>query len=619
MELFEIYSHLSQKYKVEAVFIQGSESTFYGYGKIMGQLNEELNLLQPISDVNKSLKISSRAIDKIEDHLKDFNHSYLILKLHESDLDSSLNKKEYIVESGSNKNAFDEKFDNKNSNGNYPKRRKTTLEIIQEEGNDEIKLNQEQTKVLHDIDEWVKGENPIAVLTGRAGTGKTTLLKSVVSLLKKRKKTFSLLAPTGRAARVLKAKTQQAAITIHQEIYVFDKDDMQLSDDSENQQLKFEESDFSLNFKLKAEENISQIYIIDESSMIGNRKQADGELNFGSGKLMTDLLTQTGVINRKNVDSKILFVGDKIQLPPIREIESLGLIPDTLFKEFNLPFIPKYFELKKVMRQSGNSLILKNAEKLRSSVENKSFIMPTIETDNKTVLRTQPDKIKNKVLRDLDFKKHIMVTRSNAAAYSYNKTFREKIYGENHQGLVPNDLIMATRNTLDGNVTNGDIFQVIKIVSSETKRVTLNKSAEFKNKPKHIDLNFKRIIVRLIEHDDDKNNIEIFVIENLLNKPEIFLDKDEIIASRIDWNNRIREKNYSIEEKKDSYLTDKYINAVPIKFAYAITCHKAQGGEWDNVSIHLPMYNSEDEEYFRWLYTAITRSTKVLSFINLPE
>ena len=83
---------------------------------------------------------------------------------------------------------------------------------------------------------------------------------------------------------------------------------MQLSDDSENQQLKFEESDFSLNFKLKAEENISQIYIIDESSMIGNRKQADGELNFGSGKLMTDLLTQTGVINRKNVDSKILFL-----------------------------------------------------------------------------------------------------------------------------------------------------------------------------------------------------------------------------------------------------------------------------------------------------------------------
>ena len=78
-------------------------------------------------------------------------------------------------------------------------------------------------------------------------------------------------------------------------------------------------------------------------------------------------------------------------------------------------------------------------------------------------------------------------------------------------------------------------------------------------------------------------------------------------------------ETHSIEEKKDSYLTDKYINAVPIKFAYAITCHKAQGGEWDNVSIHLPMYNSEDEEYFRWLYTAITRSAKVLSFINLPE
>ena len=618
MELFEIYSHLSQKYKVEAVFIQGSESTFYGYGKIMGQLNEELNLLQPISDVNKSLKISSRAIDKIEDHLKDFNHSYLILKLHESDLDSSLNKKEYIVESGSNKNAFDEKFDNKNANGNYPKKRKTTVEIVQE--NDKtITLNQEQKNALFEIGEWIKSDNSIAMLTGRAGTGKTTLLKSVVALLEKRKLTYSLLAPTGRAARVLKAKTERQASTIHNEIYVFDKDEMKISGDSEVQQLAFEESDFSLNFKIKDEENLAQVYIVDESSMLGNKKSPSNDLNFGSGHLLTDLLTQIGVINKKNVDSKILFVGDKAQLPPIRELDSLALSPDLLIKEFKLPFKPKYLELKKVMRQSGNSLILKNAEKLRTCIEEKSDFMPKIEVDNNTVSHTTPETIKNYVIEKQNFKHHIMVTRSNKQAYSYNSVFREKVYGKNQKELMPGDLIMATRNSLNGGVSNGDIYEVIKILTSETRRVSLSKSTEYKNNSKYIELKYKKIVARLIEHEEDKNNVEIFITENLFYKPEIFLHKDEIVASHVDWNNRIRDENFKIEEKRDSYLNDKYLNAVPMKFAYAITCHKAQGGEWENVSIFLPVKSTIDESYFRWLYTAITRSTKALSFINLPK
>jgi superfamily I DNA/RNA helicase len=182
-----------------------------------------------------------------------------------------------------------------------------------------------------------------------------------------------------------------------------------------------------------------------------------------------------------------------------------------------------------------------------------------------------------------------------------------------------NDLIMVAKNTLSHEVSNGDVLRVISILSSEKKQVVLNKSSEYMKDRKIINLYYKKIIARHIDHDDDKYNIEIFVTENLLKKPEIYFDKDEIIAARVDWNNRVKRKKYSLEEKKLSYVNDEYINAIPIKFGYAITCHKAQGSEWEDVSIHLPIHHMKNETGLRWMYTAMTRSQKDLSFVNLPR
>ena len=184
---------------------------------------------------------------------------------------------------------------------------------------------------------------------------------------------------------------------------------------------------------------------------------------------------------------------------------------------------------------------------------------------------------------------------------------------------MPNDLIIVMKNTLSGDVSNGDILRVISILDSEKKQVVLSKSPKYKRQRRIVNLYYKKIIARHIHYNDNRHDIEILVSENLLKGPGVFPEKDEIIAARVDWNNRIKTKKYSLDEKKLSYLNDPYINAIPIKYAYALTCHKAQGSEWNDVSIHLKMNNQNDEGELRWLYTAMTRSKGELSFVNLPR
>ena len=628
MTLFEIYDSLNAKYESDIVIIQGSSSTYYCYGKKVGNLVRELNLLQPVEE-NQSIKLSKDSIIQIEGHLIERNYRYIVLDLTIDLSDKEYRKHKWGVTKSNIFDAIGEHFDNRNKAGNYPKKIKKAVEIAEysdlTDNNNEnnlsnkIELNPEQKKTLRNIDEWISSSNSIAILSGRAGSGKTTLLKSVVTLLEIRKKTYVLLAPTGRASRVLSKKTNREARTIHKEIYEFDIDKMKINEDDDKQQLAFEESDFSLDFKIKAQENIAQIYIIDEASMIGDNRQAKGELNFGSGKILDDLLLQIGVIHRKNVNTKILFVGDKMQLPPIREINSVALEPDYLLRKFKLPELPQYFELTTVMRQAKNSLVLSNAENLRKKILDNNFSSLKIIIDNKSVFRTTVQDSQYDGISANDFSRRIMVTRSNATAYGYNKSIRASRFGvKDIDALMIGDQIIVTTNSPLYDCFNGDILTVIKIIESDVRTVELNKSGQYKNKPKKINLFFKKLIVRPIEYSDDKYNKSIVIIENLLNKPEIFLDTEETIASRVDWNNRIRDLDLSSDEKKKNFFDDKYINAVRIKYAYAITCHKAQGGEWDDVTIFLQGL-SHTSEYYRWLYTAMTRSSNKLSFINLQE
>lgn len=628
MTFLEIYKFIEEKYQVDIICIQGNRETFYCYGKKANLFAKDLKLKEAEGNI-KSVKFPVSQLEKIEDYLKHYEYTFIALELFESIKESEFNEKRYVATKASFPEAIGISFDNKNSSGQYPRKKKSSLEetlamtsevrapsldVVQS-----ITLNEEQASILSKINDWISSDNSIAILSGRAGTGKTTLLKFVVRLLEKRRKTFSLLAPTGRAARILSKKTGLDAHTIHKEIYVLDADAIKMADDSDQQQQAFEESDFAIQFKIKAEENLSQIYIIDESSMIGDMKVSDGEINFGTGRLLSDLLTQTGVINRKNVNTKILFVGDHAQLPPIREDTSPALNKEYLFNRFKLKSIPELFELTTVMRQAKNSLILNNAELIRAHIDEKDFTPLSIKVDSHQVFITTPTKAQDKILNN-HLESSIMVTRSNKTAYHYNQSVRSRRFiKEKINDIQESDLIIVTNNSQKYNCYNGDIYKIIKVGSKEIRQVTLEKSSQFRERPLSVSLNYRDVIVRPVEFKDDSNQDKsIKIIENLLNKPEAFLEKNESIAAHVDWNNRIRNKNLTVEEKKIELLSDPYLNAVQVKYAYAITCHKAQGGEWDHVSIFLEgIY--QNESYYRWLYTAITRATISLSFINLPR
>ena len=627
MKLTDIYKNLEKKYNADIIIIQGLSTTYYAYGKKISNLVDELNLMQPVIDDKFAIKIASSKINQIEDHLKESNYQYIILELTTSTIDDEFRKDKYTVASTSIPESKGEIFDNRNASGNYPKRRRNTLEKVEaanifEENTHKlpteiIELNDEQKQTLRKINSWVDSNNRIAILTGRAGTGKTTLLKSVTNLLSKRKKSFQLLAPTGRASRILSKKSGQNSQTIHSEIYQFNIDKLNMKKDNDEQQQSFEEGDFSLDWGIKTSENLAQIYIIDEASMIGDREKPRGELNFGTGRLLNDLLFQTGIIDKKNTNTKILFVGDSMQLPPIKEENSVALDADYLLKKYRLDYYPEKFELTQVMRQAKNSLILSNAEILRDKISQKDYSPLKIKIDDNSVSRTTPKRSQNLGIENNDFSKRIVVSRSNAAAYGYNKSIRESRFGKNYtEDLMPDDQVIVTSNNPKYGCYNGDIYTIIEIIESETRPIKLSKSVKFKKNPEKIDLFFKTVVIRPIEFDDEKYNKKIIIIENLLNKPATFLSHEEIIASRVDWNNRIRDLNLDIEAKKRNLLEDEYINAVQIKYAYAITCHKAQGGEWENVTVYIE-YLQHNDSYYRWLYTAISRSINKLSFINL--
>lgn len=634
----DMYRKLKEKYNFDIICIQGTKENLNCYGEGANLIAKDFNL--DLTDFSSEkilfLRLNAIDIDKYESHFQNYEYSFAILELSISN-NSEFREQKYTVTKTSNKNALGEFFDNRKKDGTFPKIRRTKVEDVisgvlfnskehtksPAQPSLMLKPNEEQATVLKKIDKWVNNDNKnsIAILAGRAGTGKTTLLKFVVSLLQERKKTYSLLCPTGRAARILARKTNEETSTIHKEIYVLDTDKMKMDKDHEKQQLAFEESNFSLDFKLKAEENLSQVYIVDESSMVGDKKSAQGKMNFGTGRLLSDLLLQIGIL-RKNVNTKILFVGDYAQLPPIKEKISPALDKQYLLNEFKLKFEPEFFQLTGVLRQNKGSLILKNCEEIRSHIEQKDLIPFKLDIDGKSVRTTTPTEIKNNTIEVGNFNERIVITRSNATAYHYNKGLRERVFGakKKSESILEGDIILVTSNSQLFKCFNGDLYKVMSLEKSEKRIIRLEKSKQYKGKPETISLFYRNIVIRPIEflggdYNDDYNQ-SIKIIENVLLKEEIFLSPSETVAIHVDWNNKIRDKDLTVEEKKENFLSDPYINAVVVKYGYAITCHKAQGGEWADVCIY---FGGNWHEDYRWAYTALSRATEKLSFINLPS
>jgi len=471
-------------------------------------------------------------------------------------------------------------------------------------------LTKEQQEALTGIVSWVKSDSyPIAILSGKAGSGKTTLIKHIVSELKKEKKSFSLFAPTGRASRIIEKIVGVEAETIHKGIYTHDK--TTIDEDSE---LEFD--GFKVKYKLKNSDLNINLLIIDESSMISDHPNRSSALSFGSDRLLHDLLHYTKILLKdRRIKRKILFVGDTAQLPPIGDDVSPALSEKYFFDNYRVEC--KKFNLNEVVRQNQNNPILHNAEKIRNSIENKNYNQFKITGDSNVVRSINPVQAVKEFFNNQDIGSSVIITYMNSTANRYNKSIRKKIYGSSNLPVQKGDIILVTKNT--SSFSNGDLLRVIESKANNEEKVIDLKVKESRNltKKKQITLCYRDVVVRPIEATDETKDQHCKILENLLESSEGRLSSEENRSMVAEFCMRNQDIKSDTEIFNEHLKKDPYFNALVVKYGYAITCHKAQGGEWDNVIIDFDRVR-KNLAFFRWSYTAVTRAKKSLSVIKPP-
>jgi exodeoxyribonuclease-5 len=433
-----------------------------------------------------------------------------------------------------------------------------------------------------------KDKNQIFLLKGYAGTGKTTAMSTVVNNLWRAGLKFVLLAPTGRAAKVIANYSNQKAHTIHKKIYHPRK-----------------AKNGNISFVLQNNKHTDTIFIVDESSMIPDRSK-DMKL-FENGSLLDDLLSY--VYSGKNC--KLVLIGDTAQLPPVKLELSPALNKEILENDYHKKIIE--IELDQVLRQHQDSGILSNATQLRILLNDQMNLDFKFKLDFTDIIRlTDGYDIQDAISSAYDnegVEDTAFIVRSNKRANLYNQQIRSKIRGQENE-ISTGDLVMVVKNNYywlketssAGFIANGDICEIMQI---------------FKYKDLY-GFRFAEVTIRMIDYPDQKPFETVLLLNTL---------SSETPSLSFEDSNRLYEevkKDFSHErssyKKLLSIKKNKYYNALQVKFSYAITCHKSQGGQWKTVFIEQPyLPNGQDLSFYRWLYTAITRAQEKLYLIGFKN
>ena len=434
-----------------------------------------------------------------------------------------------------------------------------------------------------------KSKEDLFLLKGYAGTGKTTIIATIVKNLWKVKKSALLLAPTGRAAKVISNYTNKEAFTIHKKIYIPKTD-----------------KSGKTSFVLGPNKYKDTLFIVDEASMISDNSNQSHI--FGSGALLDDLIKFVYL----GYKCKLLLIGDTAQLPPV----NLDISPALDYSKLELNYNKNVsqIELDEVVRQSEDSGILFNATELRESISNKFFerFEFKLEGFNDIVRLVDGQDILD-AIHD-SYSEHgnqetALIVRSNKRANLYNQQIRDRILFNDNE-ITTGDLLMIVRNNYfwikpsseAGFIANGDIIEVLEVF-------TLKDLYGFR---------FAEVKVRLVDYPKMKPFETVLMLDTIsLETPSL---------PYVDGNNLYQEVLKDYENERSGYKKflavkkNKYLNSLQVKFSYAITCHKSQGGQWNNVFVEQPFLpNGIDLDYLRWLYTAITRAKEKLYLIGFQD
>jgi len=447
-----------------------------------------------------------------------------------------------------------------------------------------------QDQLLKSLSDFVLNNNEegVFLLKGYAGTGKTTVISTLVNNLWKTGYKSVLMAPTGRAAKVLGLYSKKSAFTIHRKIYHPKK-----------------EKNGGVTFNLQKNKHTNTIFIVDEASMIPDRN-ADSNF-FSNGSLLDDLISY--IYSGKNC--KLILIGDIAQLPPVKLNLSPALDKQTLIYNYNKEV--EEIELNEVMRQHSESGILFNATQLRVYLKDEIFNEFAFDLDYHDVIRLTDgyeiqdaihDAFQNNGVEDTAF-----IVRSNKRANQYNQQIRANILGQENE-ISTGDYIMIVKNnyfwlkdsTEVGFIANGDICEILEIFNYKDL----------------YGFKFAEVKLRMIDYPNQIPFETVILLDTLQSEsPSLTYDESNKLYHEV-------AKDYDDLSSKYKVMlaikNNKYFNALQVKFSYAMTCHKSQGGQWQNVFIEQPyLPNGQDISYLRWLYTAVTRAQKKLFLIGFKD
>ena len=474
-----------------------------------------------------------------------------------------------------------------------------------------LNLSKDQETALTKLEEFLNCPLQVFMLKGYAGSGKTTILKGLVEYLNAIDKDFALMAPTGRAAKIIRERTGQEAFTIHKAIYSYEE------------MVEIEEGD-SFYYYYKIQNNVDvagKIFIVDEASMLSDAKSEGEFFRFGSGYLLTDLINYTRV-SQRTVHSKIIFVGDPCQLPPVGDNSSKAFDANYLNEQFNLSSLET--EMKEVKRQSGESGILRAAAKIRKSITAGFFNDFNLRSNGKDLLNPSHQAFLDTWQESASPK--IIIASKNKTCLNLNLQIRERRFGNPNLPVQKSDIVIMGGNNYRKGIFNGEFAVISEVTDIVTHRtITL--------RGKNPVTLFWRDVELVFPDAESKNKIvRGKMLENFL-YGDNYLKPEETQALYVDFTTRHKDLKPKTEEFKNAITNDEYFNCLLMKYGYAVTCHKAQGGEWDNVFTVWDNDNMEgfdcftdnqrragktNQDFYRWAYTAITRASKTLYALNPP-
>ena len=453
-----------------------------------------------------------------------------------------------------------------------------------------FKPTYKQDIFFKEISEFITSDNnnAIFVLKGYAGTGKTTVISTIVNNLGAVAKKYVLLAPTGRAAKVIASYSAKPAFTIHKKIYFPKK------------------TSGGVSFTLQQNKHTNTIFIVDEASMISDTA-SDSKL-YANGSLLDDLISYV----YSGTNCKMILLGDTAQLPPVNLDVSPALDTEMLALHYDKEV--RSIELDEVMRQEENSGILINATALRELL--KDDFIPEFKFDLvgfRDIIRLTDgydiqDAI-NAAYSNYSIEDTAFIVRSNKRANAYNQQIRSRILDKESE-LSTGDFLMVVKNNYfwlketdeAGFIANGDIIEVLELFG-------IQELYGFK---------FAKVKIRMVDYPRQIPFETVLLLDTIVSEsPSLTYDESNRLYQEVmkDFENE-RSQYKRFQKVKEN----QHFNALQVKFSYAITCHKSQGGQWNTVFIEQPyLPDGIDRDYIRWLYTAVTRAKDKLYLIGFKD